>query len=156
MNKVVEILKESGHEIALVLRMGIVSSEPSKEEEVTTEPDRAGSCDSLEQPTNQNPSPPVDLGTNNIITRSTPEEETDLGAHCSSKQETDASTPRTSRKKRKKPQTLPMQEADENDSSACSSPAIERSGSGKSHSQTSSFGLRLQSMAHIHAASYYH
>ena len=144
MNNVVKILKESGHEIALVLRMGIVSSEPSKEEEGTTEPGRAGSCDSLEQPTNQNPSPPVDVGTNNIITGSNPEEEeTDLGVHCSSKQETDSSTPRTSLKKRKKPQTLPMQEADENDSSACSSPAIERSGSGKSHSQTSSFGLGL-------------
>ena len=153
MNKVVKILKESGHEIALVLRMGIVSSEPSGEEEVTTEPDRAGSCDSLEQPANQNPSPPVDLGTNNITTRSTPEkEETDLGVHCSSKQEkeTDSSTPRTSLKKRKKPQTLPMQEGDENDSSACSSPAIERSGSGKSHSHTSSFGLGL----HEHGSHY--
>ena len=149
MNKVVKILKESGHEIALVLRMGIASSEPSGEEAVTTEPDRAEPCDSLEQPTNQNPPPPVDSGMNSIITGSTPEEEeTDLGVHCPSKdlkQETDSSTPRTSLKKRKKPQTLPMQEdrGEENDSSACSSPAIERSGSGMSHSQTSSFGLRL-------------
>ena len=163
MNKVVKILKESGHQIALVLRMGIASSEKSGEEGATIDRDRTGSCDSLEQPTNQNPPPPppVDLGTNSIITGSNPEEETDSGVHCPSKdlnQQKDSSTPRTSLNKRKKPKTLPTREdgGEEDDSSVCSSPAIERSGSGKSHSQTSSkscsqtssFGLRL-SMAHI-------
>lgn len=166
-----KILKESGHQIALVLRMGIDSSEKSGEEGATIDRDRTGSCDSLEQPTNQNPPPPppVDLGTNSIITGSNPEEETDSGVHCPSKdlnQQKDSSTPRTSLNKRKKPKTLPTREdgGEEDDSSVCSSPAIERSGSGKSHSQTSikshsqtsskscsqtsSFGLRL-SMAHI-------
>ena len=158
-----KILKESGHQIALVLRMGIASSEKSGEEGATTDRDRTGSCDSLEQPTNQNPPPPppVDLGTNSIITGSNPEEETDSGVHCPSKdlnQQKDSSTPRTSLNKRKKPKTLPTREdgGEEDDSSVCSSPAIERSGSGKSrsqtssksHSQTSSFGLRLN-MAHI-------
>ena len=166
-----KILKESGHQIALVLRMGIASSEKSGEEGATTDRDRTGSCDSLEQPTNQNPPPPppVDLGTNSIITGSNPEEETDSGVHCPSKdlnQQKGSSTPRTSLNKRKKPKTLPTREdgGEEDDSSVCSSPAIERSGSGKSHSQTSikshsqtnsksrsqtsSFGLRL-SMAHI-------
>lgn len=166
-----KILKESGHQIALVLRMGIASSEQSGEEGVTTDRDRTGSCDSLEQPTNQNPPPPppVDLVTNSIITGSNPEEEADSGVHCPSKdlnQQKDSSTPRTSLKKRKKPKTLPTRQdrGEEDDSSVCSSPAIERSGSGKSHSQTSSkshshtsskshsqtssFGLRL-SMAHV-------
>lgn len=82
MNKVVESLKASGHKIGMVLKMGAMLPEESRENIEAT--DNAGSCDSPEQPADQNPPPPVDLGVNTVVGVSAipPRgEETDFGVH---------------------------------------------------------------------------
>ena len=132
-SNVVECLKASGHKIGLVLKMGTPLSESSKEDVETT--DDAGSCDSPEQSTNQNPPPPVALGVNTVVGASSSppgKEEIDLGLRNPPKDlklspEPSMDIRRTSSSplmERERTNTTPTQDID----GVGSSPSVERRG----------------------------